>query len=155
MRWTTLQNERGQEVLEFTNTFHTLGTKMGIKYFERHLVMKYRGIDTSKLKWILWTSHHWVLLIDMLLKSSRNLGTITNQSSGMQISNNQIMIKTTLTNNLLKNSPSHMKRRVGERQRMTLEDGETSTKSPGTTSMNVTKNNHWWLISKKKSRTQI
>jgi hypothetical protein len=31
MRWTTLHQERGQEVLEFTNTFHTLRTKLGIK----------------------------------------------------------------------------------------------------------------------------
>jgi hypothetical protein len=42
MRWTTLQKERGQEVLEFTNTFHTLCTKLGIKDSERHLVLKYR-----------------------------------------------------------------------------------------------------------------
>jgi hypothetical protein len=31
MRWTTLRQERGQEVPEFTNTFHTLRTKLGIK----------------------------------------------------------------------------------------------------------------------------
>jgi hypothetical protein len=31
MRWTTLWQERGQAVLEFTNIFHTLHTKMGIK----------------------------------------------------------------------------------------------------------------------------
>jgi hypothetical protein len=31
MRWTTLHQERGQTVSEFTNTFHTLHTKMGIK----------------------------------------------------------------------------------------------------------------------------
>jgi hypothetical protein len=31
MRWTTLRQERGQAVLEFTNTFHTLCTKLGIK----------------------------------------------------------------------------------------------------------------------------
>jgi hypothetical protein len=31
MRWTTLWKERGQEVPEFTNTFHTLPTKLGIK----------------------------------------------------------------------------------------------------------------------------
>ena len=43
MRWTTLWKERGQEVLEFTNTFHTLCTNMGIKVSERHLVLKYRG----------------------------------------------------------------------------------------------------------------
>jgi hypothetical protein len=42
MRWTTLQQERGQAVSEFTNTFHTLRTKMGIKESERNLVMKYR-----------------------------------------------------------------------------------------------------------------
>jgi hypothetical protein len=43
MRWTTLHQERGQSVLEFTNRFHTLRTKLGIKYSERHLVLKYRG----------------------------------------------------------------------------------------------------------------
>jgi hypothetical protein len=31
MRWTTLCQERGQVVSEFTNTFHTLCTKLGIK----------------------------------------------------------------------------------------------------------------------------
>jgi hypothetical protein len=43
MRCTTLQQERGQAVPEFTNTFHTLRTNMGIKDSERHLVLKYRG----------------------------------------------------------------------------------------------------------------
>jgi hypothetical protein len=43
MRWTTLRKERGQEVSEFTNTFHTLHTKLGIKDSEQHLVLKYCG----------------------------------------------------------------------------------------------------------------
>jgi hypothetical protein len=43
MRWTTLWKERGQEVLEFTNTFHTLCTKMGIKDSEWNLALKYCG----------------------------------------------------------------------------------------------------------------
>jgi hypothetical protein len=43
MRWTTLWQEKSQTVSEFTNTFHTLRTKLGIKDFERHLVLKYRG----------------------------------------------------------------------------------------------------------------
>jgi hypothetical protein len=43
MRWTTLQQERGQVVPDFTNTFHTLCTKLGIKDSEQHLVLKYRG----------------------------------------------------------------------------------------------------------------
>jgi hypothetical protein len=38
-----------------------------------------------------------------------------------------------------------------ERRRRTLESGVISTKSPGTTLMNVTQNNHWWLRSKKRS----
>jgi hypothetical protein len=43
MRWTKLRQEKSQTVSEFTNTFHTLCTKVGIKEFERHLVQKYRG----------------------------------------------------------------------------------------------------------------
>ena len=42
MRWTTLWQERGQSVPEFTNSFHTLHTKLGIKDSERNLVLKYR-----------------------------------------------------------------------------------------------------------------
>ena len=33
----------GPRVSEFTNTFHTLHTKLGIKDSKRHLVLKYRG----------------------------------------------------------------------------------------------------------------
>jgi hypothetical protein len=43
MRWTTLWQEKSQTVSEFTNTFHTLHTKLGIKDSERHLVLKYCG----------------------------------------------------------------------------------------------------------------
>jgi hypothetical protein len=42
-KWTTLWQERDEAVLEFTNIFHTLRTKLGIKYSERHMVLKYRG----------------------------------------------------------------------------------------------------------------
>jgi hypothetical protein len=111
--------------------------------------------DTSRLKWIFWTSHHSVLLIDMLLKSSRNLSTRTNGSSGLQIHNNQSMTKTTLTNSLPKTSPRHRKRRVTGRQRRTPENGAISTKAPGTTPMNVAQNIHWWPRSKTRSRTLI
>jgi hypothetical protein len=43
MIWTTLRQEKSQIVSEFTNTFYTLHTNMGIKDSERHLVMKYHG----------------------------------------------------------------------------------------------------------------
>jgi hypothetical protein len=140
MRWTTLRQERGQVVLEFINNFHTLHTKLGIKYSKRHLVLKYRG-----------SLHRYIQIeMDFLdisslgdayrydVKLSRNLSTIKNASLGLQIHNNQSIIKTTLTNSLPKTSPSHRKRRVRERQGTTLESGVISTKSPGTTSINVT-----------------
>jgi hypothetical protein len=62
----------------------------------------------------------------------------------MQIRNNQRMTKMALTNSSLKTSPRHRKRRVTGRQRRTPENGVISTKSPGTTPMNVAQNSHWW-----------
>ena len=111
--------------------------------------------DTSKLKWIFWTSHHSVLPIDMLLKSSRNLSIRTNGSSGLQIRSNQSMTKTALTNSVLKTNPRHRKIRIMRRQKRTPENGVISTKSSGTTPMNVTQKIHWWSRSKKRSRTLI
>jgi hypothetical protein len=43
MRWTTLRQEKNQTMSVFTNNFHTLRTKLGIKDSEQHLVLKYRG----------------------------------------------------------------------------------------------------------------
>jgi hypothetical protein len=42
-KWTTLQQERDQAVLDFTNIFHTLCTKLGIKDSKQHMALKYRG----------------------------------------------------------------------------------------------------------------
>ena len=41
IQWTTLRQQRDQDVHELTNLFHTLHTKLGIKYSEKHLVLKY------------------------------------------------------------------------------------------------------------------
>jgi hypothetical protein len=154
MRWTTLRQERGQVVPEFTNTFHTLRTKLGIKDSERHLVLKYRGalhryiqtemdfLDISSLG----AAYRYAVKIEQKFK---------HQNKPKQITNNQSMTKTTLTNSLPKTSPSNRKRRVTGRQRRTLENGVISTKSPGTTPMNVAQNSHWWPRSKTRSRTLI
>jgi hypothetical protein len=40
-KWTTLRQERDHTVPDFTNIFHTLCTKLGIKDSEQHLVLKY------------------------------------------------------------------------------------------------------------------
>jgi hypothetical protein len=112
-------------------------------------------IDTSKLKWIFWTSHHSVLLINMLLKSRKNLSTRTNESLDLKICNNQSMIKKALKNSLLKTSPSHRKRKVTERQKRTPENGGISKNSPITTPRHVAQNNHWCSRSKTRSQTMI
>jgi hypothetical protein len=38
-----LRQERDQVAPDFTNIFHTLQTKLGIKYSELYLVLKYHG----------------------------------------------------------------------------------------------------------------
>jgi hypothetical protein len=111
--------------------------------------------DTSRLKWIFWTSHHSVLLIDMLLKLSRNLSTRTNGNSGLQILQQPKYDKDDPNKQSPKTSPRHRKRRVTGRQRRTPKNGVISTKSPGTTPMNVAQNSHWWLRSKTRSQTLI
>jgi hypothetical protein len=157
MRWTTLWQERGQAVLEFTNTFHTLRTKLGIKDSERHLVLKYRGalhryiqtemdfLDISSLG----AAYRYAVKIEQKFKHQNKW------EFGSANRNNQSMTKTTLTNSLLKTSPRHRKGRVTGRQRRKLENGAISTKSPGTTPTNVAQNSHWWLRSKTRSQTLI
>ena len=41
IQWTTLRQQRDQDVHELMNLFHTLRTKLGIKVLEKHLVLKY------------------------------------------------------------------------------------------------------------------
>jgi hypothetical protein len=43
MIWATLRQKRDQTVLDYTNIFHTLHSKLGIKDSEWHLVLKYRN----------------------------------------------------------------------------------------------------------------
>jgi hypothetical protein len=157
MRWTTLQQERGQEVSEFTNTFHTVCTKLGIKDSERNLVLKYHGAlhryTQNEMDFLdilsLDVAYRHVVKIEHKFKHQKNM------SLGLKICNNQSMINTALTKSLPKTSPSHMKRRVMGRKRRTLENGVISTKSPGTTLMNVSQNSHWWPRSKTRSQTLI
>ena len=42
-KWTILHQERDQMVSKYTNNFHTLHTKMGIKDSKRHLILKYHS----------------------------------------------------------------------------------------------------------------
>jgi hypothetical protein len=77
---------------EYTNIFHTLRSKLGIKDYERHLVLKYHsGIHRyiqiemqSKSVYISWTSPHYAFLINMQSKSSRNSSSGVSGSSGFE-----------------------------------------------------------------------
>ena len=68
-RWTTLGQERDQTVSDFTNTFHTLCTKIGIKDFEQNLVLKYFGgihrYIQTKMKHIETSSLHLSIAITL------------------------------------------------------------------------------------------
>jgi hypothetical protein len=79
MRWTTLRQEWDHTVLEFTNIFHTLHTKMGIKYFKLHLVLKYRGCShryiQTKMEFLdissLGTTYRYALKIEHKFKQKK------------------------------------------------------------------------------------
>ena len=49
-RWTTLRQERDQVVSKFTNVFHTLRSKLGIKDFDQNLSLKYCGFMQKYLQ---------------------------------------------------------------------------------------------------------
>jgi hypothetical protein len=98
--------------------------------------------DTSKIKMDFMDISSLGATYRYVVKLSRNLSTRTRGSLGFQICNNQSMVNTTLTTNLHKTSPSHMKIRVTERRRRKLENGVISIKYLGTTPMNVTQNSH-------------
>jgi hypothetical protein len=91
----------------------------------------------------------------MLLKLSRNLGTIKKGILDLLIRKNQSMRNMALTNSFMKTSLSHRKIRVTGRRRRTLENGAISKKSLGEKSMNVAQNSHWWPRSKIRSQTLI
>ena len=50
IQWTTLQQQRDQDVHELINFLHTLCTKLGIKDSERHFLLKYHGYLNKFIK---------------------------------------------------------------------------------------------------------
>jgi hypothetical protein len=91
----------------------------------------------------------------MLLKSSRNLSTRTNGSSGLQIHNNQSMTKYGPNKQSPENQSKPQEKKGHRKTKKDMENGVISTKSLGTTPMNVAQNSHWWPRSKTRSRTLI
>jgi hypothetical protein len=127
MRWITLRKESGQEVREFTNTFHTFRTKLGIKDSERHLVLKYCG------------ALHRYIQTEMDFLDISSLGVAYQYAVKIE----------------KKFKLSYRKRRVTGRKEGNRKNGEISTNSLGTTPMNIAQNSHWWSRSKTRSQNLI
>jgi hypothetical protein len=132
-------------------------THLGIKDSERHLVLKYHGalhryiymemdfMDISSL------SAAYRYLLKFRQKFNHHNKGEFRYANPQQPKND----KDGPNNSSPKTSPRHRKRRVTGRQRRTPENGVISTKSPGTTLMNIIQNSRWWPRSKTRSRTLI
>jgi hypothetical protein len=89
MRWTTLWQDRGQAVPDFTNTFHTFCTMLGIRDSKRHLVLKYyRGLHRyilTEMEFLdissLGVSYQYVVKIEQKFKhqNKREFGSVNPQ----------------------------------------------------------------------------
>ena len=89
IQWTTLRQQRDQDVHELTNQFHTLCTNLGIKYLEKNLVLNYCSclhryiqeemefLDISSLG----TTYQYATKIEHKFKHKRDFGS-TNQKKG-------------------------------------------------------------------------
>jgi hypothetical protein len=109
-------------------------------------------IDTLKNKWIFWTSHHCVWLIDMLSRSSKNLSR-RGKSLDLQTPHSRSRAKVAPTHTtrnrekmatLRKTSPSHNTRRVMRSRRRTHENGVNTIKSLGTRPKNAAPSSPSW-----------
>ena len=90
IQWTTLRQQRDQDVHELTNLFHTLRTKLGIKDSEKHLVLKYRSclhryiqeemefLDISSLG----TAYRYAAKIEQKFKQKKRDFGYVNQKQG-------------------------------------------------------------------------
>jgi hypothetical protein len=153
-KWTTLRQERDQAVPDFTNIFHTLCTKLGIKYSERHLVLKYHGtlhryiqtemefLDISSLG----VAYRYAVKIEQKLKQKTQQfgpGNPSQQKPGkgaQPIEQRTEKIWTVLGQPVQATS----KVRTPERQRKIPGSGATSIRALGITLLTVAQRSRWW-----------
>jgi hypothetical protein len=97
----------------------------------------------------------------MQSKLSINSSSRVSRSLGLKIHHKIIMAKETITHRmkdieskvkLNRSSPRHRQIRVTRSLIKTLESGVSSTTTPRTTPMNVSRNSHWWPRSKKNNQ---
>jgi hypothetical protein len=111
----------------FTNIFHTLCTKLGIKDLERHMVLKYH----SALHRYIQTEMEF---LDISTHRTKDRAKMDN-------------IRTTST--------SRKKRWTPERQRKIPGSGATSMRALVITLLTVAQSNHWWPNSKPLNQMRI
>jgi hypothetical protein len=154
-KWTTLWQERDQAVPEFTNIFHTLRTKLGIKDSERHLVLKYHGalhryiqtemefLDISSLG----AAYRYAVKIEQKLKQkTRTIWaweplTAKARKGWPQPTEQRIEKIWTVSGQPVQ---ACKKRRTPERQRKIPGSGVTSIRALGITLLTVTQSSRWW-----------
>jgi hypothetical protein len=110
-------------------------------------------IDTSRPKWIFWTSHPSARPTDMLSKLSRSsnkrrgnlgLGTPHNKSRGRAAPTHRTKDRAKM-DSIRTTSPIRKQRRTPERQRKIPGSGATSIRVLGITLLTSTQSSHWWL----------
>jgi hypothetical protein len=125
---------------------------MGIKYFEKHLVLKYHGgiHRYIQIEMDFWTSCPWARPIDMPSKSSKRLnkkcgslglGTPHNKSRAVEALTHGAKDKAKM-GNLMKTIPIHKQRRTMVRRTKIPGSGVTSIRAPGITLLIVAQISH-------------
>jgi hypothetical protein len=150
-----MRQERDQAMLEFTNIFDTLRTKLGIKYSERHLVLKYHGglhryiQDEMEFLYIssLGTTYRYAIKIKQKIKQKTKhlgLGTPHRKRKERVPPTHKTKEKENM-DSLRKTSPIRKQRRTPKRQIKIPRGGATSIRAPGITLLISAQRSHWWL----------
>jgi hypothetical protein len=108
-------------------------------------------IDTSRPKWIFWTSHPWAQPTNMLSKSSKisnkrhdnfGLGTPHRKSQERVARTCRTKVREKMDD---QRKTSNKQRTTPERKIKILGSGVTSIRAHGITLLIVAQRSHWWL----------
>jgi hypothetical protein len=150
IQWTMLRQQRDQDVHELTNLFHTLRTKLGIKYSEKHLVLKYHSclhryiqeemefLDISSLG----ATYRYAAKIEQKFKQKkRDFGSANQkQGKGTPKPSNKGPSQGRGPRTTLQ---SHKQRTTSRSQKRTRGSGVSSIRAPLTTQVSVGPSSHW------------
>jgi len=138
-------------VSEFTNIFHTLRTKLGIKDLEQYLVLKYRGflhkyiqeeIESLNISLLDMTYRYAIKVEQNFKQKKRDFGS-TNPKQGKAAPKpwNKGQSQGEVTQETL---PKLQAKNNATKPKRTWESGVSSIRSPLTTQVSVGPSSHWW-----------